>query len=447
MRPDILLTNISLPAPNNGDGEQPIIADYCIAVQGDTLQGIGPASKFKAVEAKTVINCHGQLALPGLINGHCHAAMTLFRGLADDLSLTDWLHNHIFPAESLYVQPDMVYWCSKLAAAEMILSGTTTVADGYFYEQQTAQAFADAGLRAIAAQGVIDFPAPGVPDPEKKITHAAKFISQWKGHSLIEPAVFAHSPYTCSSETLVAAKELSRSDNTLFFIHTAETEQEAEMIQSPQGDSPVRHLHALGLLDPATVCIHGVWLDEQDMDILAETGAAVVVCPQSNLKLASGIAPLQELLARNIRVGIGTDGVASNNRLDLIREMDICAKIQKMQKREQFDPVAVPADKIVKMATQEGAAVLGLEEKIGQLKVGKKADIILLKLDTAHLQPFHGSDLPLYTAQGADVQTVLINGEIVMQDRKILSFDLAETLEQVRRLAEQVKEGRMKTAT
>lgn len=211
------------------------------------------------------------------------------------------------------------------------------------------------------------------------------------------------------------------------------------MIQEAQGDSPIRHLHALGLLDPATICIHGVWLDEQDMDILAETGAGVVVCPQSNLKLASGIAPLQELLARNIRVGIGTDGAASNNRLDLIREMDICAKIQKMQKREHLDPVAVPAGKIVNMATQEGAAVLGLEEKIGQLRVGKKADIMLLNLDTAHLQPFHGSDLPLYAAQGTDVQTVLINGTVVMQDRKILSFDVAETLEQVRQLADQVK--------
>ncbi|MCW5212133.1 amidohydrolase [Desulfobulbus sp. TB] len=442
MTPDILLTNLLLPNAS----DDCLTNDSCIAIQGETICQIGPASAFEEIQAKTVINCHGQLALPGLINSHCHAAMTLFRGLADDLSLTDWLHNHIFPAESQYVKPDMVYWCSKLAAAEMILSGTTTVADGYFHEQQAAQAFADAGLRAVAAQGVIDFPAPGVPNPEKKIDHIAEFISQCQNNPLVQPAVFAHSPYTCSPDTLVAAKELSRTENILFFIHIAETEQEAEMILEKQGDSPVRHLHALGLLDPATVCIHGVWLDEQDMDILAETGAGVVVCPQSNLKLASGIAPLQELLARNIRVGIGTDGAASNNRLDLIREMDICAKIQKMQKREQLDPVAVPAGKIVKMATQDGAAILGLEEKIGQLEVGKKADIILLNLDTAHLQPVHGAGLPIYAAQGSDVQTVLINGEVVMKDRKILSFDLAETLAQVRRLADQVKEGRVKTA-
>ncbi|MCI5123964.1 MAG: amidohydrolase, partial [Candidatus Electrothrix sp. AR5] len=252
----------------------------------------------------------------------------------------------------------------------------------------------------------------------------------------VSPAVFAHSPYTCSSETLVAAKELARSENTLFFIHVAETEQESAMIQGRLSDLPVRHLHKLGLLDSETVCIHAVWLDEEDLDILAETDAGVVVCPQSNLKLASGTAPLQAMLARGIRVGIGTDGAASNNRLDLIREMDTCAKLHKLR---DLDPVAVPAAQVVNMATSGGASVLGLQKKIGLLEAGKKADIILIHLDAPHLQPVHGSDLPVYAAQGSDVQTVLINGTLVMQDRKILSFDLQETLKQVRRLADQVK--------
>ncbi|MCI5122702.1 MAG: amidohydrolase, partial [Candidatus Electrothrix sp. AUS4] len=199
MTADILLTNICLP---DLTGKQQLIENCSVAVQGDTIQQIGLTKEFNPTEAKTVIDGHGQLGLPGLINGHCHAAMTLFRGLADDLQLADWLTKHIFPAEAQYVQPDMVYWCSKLAAAEMILSGTTTVADGYFYEHHAARAFADAGLRAVAAQGVIDFPAPGVPDPEKKIEHAADFLAQWQNHSLIKPAVFAHSPYTCSPDTL-----------------------------------------------------------------------------------------------------------------------------------------------------------------------------------------------------------------------------------------------------
>ena len=435
MKADFLLTDICLPDPF---GDAPIKADCCIAVQRELICHIGPASEFKDIEAKTVINGCGQLALPGLINGHCHAAMTLFRGLADDLSLADWLNNHIFPAEAKHVTPDMVYWCSKLAAAEMILSGTTTVADGYFHEHHAAKAFADVGLRAVAAQGVIDFPAPGVPDPQEKINHAAEFLSQWRDHPLVSPAVFAHSPYTCSPKTLVAAKELARSEKTLFFIHVAETEQEADMIQGNPGDSPVRHLHKLGVLDSETVCIHAIWLDEQDLDILAETGAAAVVCPQSNLKLASGTAPLQAMLARSIRVGIGTDGAASNNRLDLFREMDICAKLHKLR---DLDLVAVPASKIVNMATKGGASMLGLQKKIGQLEVGKKADIILANLDAPHFQPVHGSDLPIYAAQGSDVQTVLINGALVMQDRKVLSFDLKETLEQVRQLADQVKKS------
>ncbi|WPD20743.1 MAG: amidohydrolase [Candidatus Electrothrix scaldis] len=435
MTADILLTDVCLPDPS---GSASLRNDFCIAIQGERICSIGPAHDFNPAEAKTVIHGRGQLALPGLINGHCHAAMTLFRGLADDLQLADWLTKHIFPAEAKYVQPDMVYWCSKLAAAEMILSGTTTVADGYFYEHHAARAFADAGLRAVAAQGVIDFPAPGVPNPEKKIEHVADFLAQWQRHSLVKPAVFAHAPYTCSPETLVAAKELARSEGTLLFIHTAETAQESSLIIGKQADSPVRHLHKLDILDAGTVCIHTVWLDEEDMDVLAETGAGVVVCPQSNLKLASGIAPLQAMLTRGIRVGIGTDGVASNNRLDLIREMDVCAKIHKLP---ALDPVAVPAAQTVKMATSGGAEVLGLEEKIGVLEEGKLADIILMNLDAPHLQPMHGADLPLYAAQGSDVQTVLINGKVVMQDRQILSFDLAETLAQVRGLAEQVKEG------
>ncbi|RWX46097.1 5-methylthioadenosine/S-adenosylhomocysteine deaminase [Candidatus Electrothrix aarhusensis] len=370
MKTDFLLTDICLPDPSGDAGDYPIKTNYCIAVQEESICHIGPASEFNTIEAKNVINGHGQLALPGLINGHCHAPMTLFRGLADDLSLADWLNEHIFPAEAKHVTPDMVYWCSKLAAAEMILSGTTTVADSYFHEHHAARAFADVGLRAVVAQGVIDFPAPGVPDPQEKINHAAEFLSQWRDHPLVSPAVFAHSPYTCSSETLVAAKELARSENALFFIHVAETEQEAEMIQGRLGDSPVRHIHKLGILDSETVCIHAVWLDEQDLDILAETGVAVVVCPQSNLKLASGTAPLQALLARGIRVGIGTDGAASNNRLDLIQEMDICAKLHKLR---NLDPVAVPVDKIINMATRDGASVLGLQKKNWATGGGEKS--------------------------------------------------------------------------
>ncbi len=433
MKTDILITDICLP----GTGEEsPLLENCCIAISGDSIEQIGPAADFGKIEAATTINGRRQLALPGLINAHCHGAMTLFRGLADDLELGQWLNEHIFPAEAANVNPDMVYWCTRLAAAEMIMSGTTTVADGYFHEHDAARAFADAGMRAVAAQGIIDFPAPGVPDPADNINAADAFIDHWQGRNpLVTPAVFAHSPYTCSGATLQAAKELAQEKDVPLFIHAAESRLEPKMITNMQGGSPVRHLDALGILDPDTVCIHCVWVDDEDLDILAERGAGVVVCPQSHLKLASGIAPLESMLSRGIRVGLGTDGPASNNSLDMFQEMDLCAKIQKIR---ALDPVAVPAAEILKAATRGGAAVIGMQEQTGTLTPGMKADIILIDLDSPHLQPMHGVDLMVYAADAADVQTVVINGNLIMQDRHLLNFDLAETMHRVRLLAGEI---------
>lgn len=436
MKKDILITDICLPGSQD---ENPLVDNCCIAINGDTIEQIGPAADFEHIEAETVMNGCGKLALPGLINTHCHGAMTLFRGLADDLELGRWLNEHIFPAEAAQVNPDMVYWCTKLAAAEMILSGTTTVADGYFHEHDAARAFADTGMRAVAAQAVIDFPAPGVPDPADNITAAKDFISHWQSRNpLITPAVFPHSPYTCSNATLQAAKELARTKNVPLFIHVAESQTEPGMISNMLGNSPIKHLDALGILDPATVCVHCVWVDDEDLDILAARKAKVVVCPQSHLKLASGIAPLKPMLTKNIRVGLGTDGAAGNNGLDLFREMDICAKIQKVR---TLDPVAVPASEIMQMATIGGAAVLGMGESTGALTPGMKADLILVNLNTPHLQPMHGADLMVYTACAADVQTVIINGRPVLEDRSFLHFDLTETMDQVRLLADKIQDN------
>ena len=430
MKTDILITNICLPGESN---EQPIIKDCCIAIRGDQIQQIGPAADFSTIEAKTVINGNNQLAMPGLVNTHCHGAMTLFRGMADDLELGEWLNEHIFPAEAKHLNPEMVYWCTKLAAAEMILSGTTTVADGYFHEHDAAQAFADAGMRAVAAQAVIDFPAPGIPDPAQKIAVVSEFIDHWQQRNpLITPAIFAHSPYTCNADTLRDAKQLALDKGVPFFIHAAESRAEPDMISDMQGGSPIRHLDALGILDSTTICVHCVWMDDEDMDILAERRAGVATCPQSNLKLTSGIAPLKTMLDKGIQVGLGTDGAASNNGLDMFQEMDTCAKVQKIR---SLDPVAVPAADVLAMATSGGAKILGMDNQIGSLAIGKKADIILINLDQPHLQPMHGIDLLVYAAGGGDVQTVLINGKVVMRDRELLSFDLRETLCRVRELS------------
>jgi 5-methylthioadenosine/S-adenosylhomocysteine deaminase len=373
-----------------------------------------------------------KLLMPGLINAHNHCAMTLFRGLADDLELGEWLNKHIFPAEAANVNKEMVYWCTKLAAAEMILSGTTTVADGYFYEDQAAQALLDSGMRAVPAQGIVDFPAPGVPDPSTNIDAVETFLTNWKNKDdRITPAVFAHSPYTCSPKTLQAAKALAVKHQVPFFIHIAENRHEQSIIVEPQGTSPIRHLAALDLLDNDTVLIHCVWLDDEDREIIKESGAGVVICPQSHLKLASGIARTSIMDTMKIPIGLGTDGSASNNSLDMFCEMDILAKTQKLW---TLDATAMPAKRVLATATKNNAKILGLS-MLGEIAPGFKADITLLDMNQPHLQPFYNSDALVYSGSGAAVETVIINGRIILRDCELLSFDLNECMTEVRKLA------------
>ncbi|BCO07634.1 5-methylthioadenosine/S-adenosylhomocysteine deaminase [Desulfolithobacter dissulfuricans] len=392
MQTDILITDTLLfPAP----GEDTLLPNSFIRIRDSHIVETGPMEALTDQEARTIIDGRGCLAMPGLVNGHCHGAMTLFRGLADDLDLATWLTEHIFPAEARAVTPEMVFWCTTLAAAEMLLAGITTVADGYFHEHEAARAFAGCGIRAVAAQGVIDFPAPGVPDPADNISAAARFLDEWQNHPLVTPAIFAHSPYTCSPETLIRARELARQRNAPFFIHLAETAGEQEQIMDPRGSSPVRHLEALGLLDAMTVCIHCVWVDREDLDILARTGAQVVTCPRSNLKLGSGLAPVTDMLTRDIPVGLGSDSAASNNVLDLFAEMDCLAKIQKIRRR---DPVAIPAARILELATTP--LLSHRSGPGGRLEPGQVADLILMDLDRPHLRPFYDPNLLVYAARG-----------------------------------------------
>ena len=424
----LLITNCTILT----EAASPLIPHGFLRIEGGLITDLGIMGRMPQAEGATIIDAGGKLLMPGLINGHNHCAMTLFRGLADDLELASWLNDHIFPAEAARVNDEMVYWCSKLAAAEMLLSGTTTVADGYFHAGEVARACRDAGLRAVAAHGIIDFPAPGVPDPTLNQEAVEDFIDTWQGKDpLITPAVFAHSPYTCSPVTLTRAKDLADRRQVRFFIHLAETRQETGMLIDPQGTSPVRHLHALGLLDSNTICVHSVWLDDEDLDILAATGASVVTCPQSNLKLASGTAKVVEMLARGIHVGLGTDGCASNNSLDMFREMDMLAKVQKLR---TLDATALPAWQALRCATSGNAAALGLSG-LGRLAIGCRADLLLLDLQAPHLTPFYNQDLLVYAAQGNDVHTVIVDGRIVVKDRKLLAFDLGETLSQVEKLA------------
>lgn len=430
MHVDILITNAVL-LPTSGKGA--CLERGFLAIAGGRITHMGAMADCPPINAGTVLDGQGQLVMSGLVNGHCHAAMTLFRGLADDLDLDTWLHGHIFPAEAQHVTEEMVYWCSKLAAAELLLGGVTTVADGYFHESMATRAFSEAGIRAVPAQGIVDFPAPGVADPANNVLAAAEFLEEWLHRDpLINPAVFAHSSYTCSNDTLKKAKALSRRYGVPLFIHVAETRNEINLISQPLSTTPVKHLAALDVLDELTVCVHCVWADREDLDILADAGAAVVVCPQSNLKLASGMALLPSMIEKKIPVGLGTDGPASNNSMDMFREMDICAKVQKLH---SLDPIAVPARKVVRAATAIGASILGLPPGYGDLAPGSPADLILINSEQPHLQPFWGSDLIVYAAGAGDVQSVIVNGEIVVENGQLTSFDMEETIQEVRRLA------------
>lgn len=430
MNIDVLITNCAiLPVP----GSEALINSGYIAIAGSRIVRMGPMDECPADVMGTKVDGRGHLAMPGLVNGHCHAPMTLFRGLADDLDLAAWLHGHIFPAEAKTVCPEMVYWCAQLAAAEMLLSGATTVADGYFYEDEVARACVEAGLRCVAGQAVIDFPAPGAEDPSRNREVAERFLQQWQGRDpLVTPAVFAHSPYTCANHTLQRAKSLAHTYQAPFFVHVAETAHEQTQIAQPLGRTPIAHLHALGVLDRDTVCVHSVWADENDMQLLVETGAGVITCPQSNAKLASGRAALAAMMEQGVRLGIGTDGAASGNSLDLFREMGFAAKLHKVNPGR---PTAVPAGEVLAMATHGGADVLGLPTGLGKLYPGALADIVLVDLRQPHLQPFHSVHSLVYSGCGADVRTVIVNGRLVVQNRKILNLDMAEINARIRRLA------------
>jgi 5-methylthioadenosine/S-adenosylhomocysteine deaminase len=433
---DLLITNGLLKTPDRPNPD-PDIPGY-LAIRAGAIAALGPMTELpETTAAGKTIDAAGGLIMPGLVNTHNHCAMTLFRGLADDLPLPTWLQDHIFPAEMNHVSPAMVYWCTKLAAAEMILSGTTTVADGYFFEDEAARALKEAGLRGVAAQGIIDFPAPGVADPTANLSMAARFIERWRDDELIRPGVFCHSPYTCRAETIRQAKELARRTGCRFFIHVAETETEVAQSHRRHGLSPVRYLDLLGVLDEGTVCVHCVWLDDDDIEIIRRSGAGVASCPQSNMKLAAGIAPIDKLVAAAIPVGLGTDGGASNNRLDMFGEMAATAKLHKVKR---LDPTLLPAGRVVRLATSGGAAVLGLGAEIGRLTVGRRADLIIVDLDKAHLTPRYEVDsLLAYAAAGGDVKTSIVNGRLIMADYKLLTIDLAEVRARVNNLARQVR--------
>ena len=417
-----------------------VITNGYIAVRDGHVGQIGTLDENKMPSADRMIDACGGVILPGLVNTHTHLPMTLFRGLADDLPLAQWLHEHIFPAESAHVNPTNVNAGALLGCAELLLGDTTTVCDGYFYEDEVAEAIIAAGLRTVVGQGVIDFPAPGVPDPSENIRVAAAFLEKYCERSpLVTPSVFCHSPYTCGEATLRQAKALAADHGLLFQIHVAETQDENKQPFAEKFGSAVRYLDHVGLLDAHTLLVHAVWVDDTDTSIIAARKCGIAHCPESNMKLASGIAPVIRYLEAGIAVGLGTDGCASNNDMDLFQEMDIAAKIHKVNAQ---DAVVMDAATVLKMATIEAARAMGMDRQIGSLEVGKAADIIVVDTRKPHLTPLYNPVSQLvYAARGSDVRHVVIAGRHLVADRRLQHLDLKSIVEPMRRLSSTIGRG------
>lgn len=421
------------------DADRKIIQDGAIAVKSDTILAIGPRGTLVArYSASKTIDARGKLILPGLINGHTHAPMTLLRGLKDDVTLEEWLNKSIFPAEARNVTEEYVRWGTRLAALEMIRAGTTTYADMYYFEDAIAEETKAAGLRAVLGETVIDFPVPDSKSPAQTLTYVEAFLKKWKGDPQIHAAVAPHSIYTCSQKTLQDSAELARKYHAPILIHVLETKHEREESESKNGMSSVKYLDKIGVLGPDVVAAHCVWVDDADRKLLASHDSGCVHNPSSNMMLASGVAPVLEMRAAGVRLGLGTDGPAgSNNDLNMMEEMDLAAKLQKVTR---LDPRALGAKEALEMATIDGARALHMEKEIGSLEAGKKADFLLLRLDAPHAVPMYQVYSQIvYALKASDIDTVIIGGKIVMQERKALTLDELSIIAKARQYGQQVE--------
>lgn len=432
---DILVINGTLLTLDANHTE---ISDGAVAVSQDTITAVGSIDDFSDWSVSRVVDARGGIIMPGLINTHTHAAMTCFRGLADDLQLMNWLNDHIFPAEAK-LDDQKVYLGTLLACAEMIMSGTTCFCDMYLFEDAVARAAKEAGMRAVVGEVLYDFDSPNYGPIENGFAYTQKLIDTWHADPLVNIAVEPHSTYLCAPELLKRAFKLARSYSLPLVIHLAESKSEVEQIINRYGRTPVEHLAELGILAPNVLACHCVELTENDIRLLQRFDVKVAHNAESNMKLASGVAPIPKLLTKGICVGLGTDGCASNNNLDLFLEMDTVAKLHKAQ---TLDPTAMDALTVLKMATIQAARALGLDQLVGSLEVGKKADLIIIDTDKPHLTPMYSPVSQLvYAAMGSDVSTSIINGTVVMENGEVKTMDLRKVMDDVNKIAKEIMAG------
>lgn len=430
---DILVSNGTVLTMDSKDTQ---LRNGVVAIEKDEIIAVGHMDEFSTWKASRVIDARGGIIMPGLVNAHTHASMTCFRGLADDLPLMTWLNEHIFPAESK-LDYNKVYYGALLACAEMILSGTTCFCDMYLFEDAVAGAAKEAKIRAVVGEVLYDFPSPNYGPIEKGFAYTENLIKKWKDDPLITIAVEPHTPYLCAPDLLKRASSLSEDYNLPIVIHVSETEIEVSNSQDQHGLTPIGFLADLQILSPNLLACHCVVLTDEDIALLKRYDVKVAHMPESNMKLASGISPVPKLLKEGVCVGLGTDGSASNNNLDLFLEMDTAAKLHKVN---TFDPTVMDANTVLKMCTIEGARALGLGDLTGSLEPGKKADLIIIDTHKPHLTPMYNPVSHLvYAVRGSDVTTSIINGEVVMEDRKLMTIDIEKVMKDVNTITEEIK--------
>jgi 5-methylthioadenosine/S-adenosylhomocysteine deaminase len=423
------------------DAQHRLIENGAVAVRGDRIAGVGTLAEIeRRFQAKQRLDRPDALIAPGLINTHTHAPMSLFRGIADDLRLQDWLEKYIFPAEARNVTPDFVRWGTRLACLEMLLSGTTTFTDMYYFEDVVAETAKECGMRGVLGETIIGFPSPDAKTPADALRFTEKFLERFHSDPLISAAVAPHAIYTNSDETLQQCRALANRFSAPLLIHLSETRRENEESLAKRAKTPTAALDALGIFNGRTLVAHAVWTDDADLRILRERGTAIAHCPSSNMKLASGVAPVTKMLALGLLVGLGPDGAAgSNNDLNMFEEMDLASKLQKVI---TGDPQVLPARQAVEMGTIGGARALGLDKEIGSLERGKRADLIAVRLDRPNAIPLYDVYSHMaYALKGSDTRDVMVNGRLVVRDAQPLTIDAKQVIAKAEALAQKVRES------
>ena len=423
------------------DAQRRLIDNGAVAIRGGRILAAGAQADIeKRYQARQRLDRPDAILAPGLISTHTHAAMSLFRGIADDLRLQEWLERYIFPAEARNVTPDFVRWGTRLGCLELLLSGTTTFADMYYFEDVVAEAAKEAGMRGVLGETIIGFPSPDAKTPRDALAFTESFLARFHDDPLIVPAVAPHALYTNSDETLKACRALANRHGAPLLMHLSETRRENDESLAKRKMTPTQALDALGVFNGRTLVAHAVWVDEADLAILKARGVGIAHCPSSNMKLASGIAPVTRMLALDLAVGLGPDGPAgSNNDFNMFEEMDLAAKLQKVATR---DPRSLPAEAAFEMATIRGARALGMEKEIGSLEPGKRADLISIRLDRPNAVPLYNVYSQLvYALKGCDVEDVMVNGRLLVKDARPLTLNAAQIEAKAREYRAQVQKS------